>query len=195
MTIIASILLVFGVILLRNKRSEGFALQVIGSILMIIHFAFFLYPIDWAIVVLNVVFAVLSLEAAFKWERDKTLDNKQTTCYIPFMNKEYADIEDRCGCLKPNCGYGIFTVDGSRYLKDGTLALQKCDECEIFECDEDAALFARSEGINCDTDYPCAMICEGCRVNHATTKIEDIYLCGSCGKKFEKQLLDKKERV
>ena len=58
----------------------------------------------------------------------------------------------------PNCegcqgrGWLVATMYGSMYAPDGSLAVMKCDECEVFESDEDAA---KACGLKCNLTYPC----------------------------------------
>jgi hypothetical protein len=58
---------------------------------------------------------------------------------------------------------------GKRYLiatrDDGRQAIERCDECQWFgendprnKSDEDAAQWARADGIKCGTTYPCYLV-------------------------------------
>ena len=63
--------------------------------------------------------------------------------------------DSKCHC--EGRGWALFTTNGSQYVPDGTVTVQKCDECYVYSYDESAAEEATQAGIPCQLEYPCVV--------------------------------------
>jgi len=60
----------------------------------------------------------------------------------------------KCGVCR-DVGFLVIRMYGSRYVPDGTVAVQRCDECQSLGSDVAAARIANHIGLRCRLKYPC----------------------------------------